>query len=128
MVVARNTLWLLMSNHHGDDYKLAFIDASEDQLNVLDGKYYSLRNEDGHILARNYSTLFEIDPATKTITRFNLDEENLLARSRRDSAVIFLGSSYIYKDGCEIVERGRFDLSKGWSGTHLSTLDSLYQY
>jgi hypothetical protein len=127
MVVAKNSLWLLMSNRHGDSYKLAYIETGNDRLNVLDGKYYSLRSEEGHLLARNYSTLFEIDPVAKTITRYNPDEAHLLARSKRDSAILFLGSSYVYKDGCEIVEHGRFDLSKGWSGTHVSIRNILLQ-
>ena len=123
MVAAKNGVWMLLGSHHGSDYQLAFVEAGSDRLNVLDGKYYSLRNEDGRLLARNYSTLFEIDPAARTITRFSVDEEHLLERARRASAILFLGSSYVYKDGCEIVEHGRFDLSKGWSGTHVSILD-----
>lgn len=126
MVAGGNRLWMLLGNPDGHDYRLAFIDESGGaNLNMLEGRYYTLQKDGAALLARTYSTLFRIAPGALTITRINLDEQRLLAQTARNSMVSFVGSSYVYKDGCEIVERGRFDLSKGWRGTNMAVLDGM---
>ncbi len=114
MSAVGRSLWLLLSKQHGADYKLGILNAGQSGLNILPGKYHSLQGGGDRLLARHYSTLFEIYPGSNTMTQIDLDEKDLLAQSARNSQVLFVGLSYNYKDGCEIVERGRFDISKGW--------------
>jgi len=114
MSAAGDSLWLLLGKQYGADYKLAFLQAGKAGLNILPGKYHSLQSSGSRLLARHYSTLFEVHPDSNTMTQIDLDEKNLLTQAARNSQILFVGLSYNYKDGCEIVERGRFDISKGW--------------
>ncbi|HEY6094570.1 MAG TPA: hypothetical protein VIU93_06415 [Gallionellaceae bacterium] len=126
MTSAGNKLWLLLGKRNGGDYRLAFVAPHEERLNVLEGKYFALQQDRGALLARSYATLFRINPETLNVVRIDLDDQYLLSQTLRNSRVSFIGSSYVYKDGCEIVEHGRFDLSKGWHGpTGMAILDDL---
>jgi hypothetical protein len=112
--VAGQKVWMLLSSHHGDHYKLAFADKALNQISVISGKYFSLSELDGQLTASAYSTLYRIDPIHQTMTTLKPTEAGLLARANHNDSVLFLGSSYTYKDGCEIVEHGKIDISKGW--------------
>lgn len=114
LTVSGQQLWLLLSDKHGDYYKLAFVDKGLNQASVLQGKYFSLSEKDGLLAASAYSTSFRIDPGAMTITRIQPAEAGLLARAARKDSVLYAGSSYGYKDGCEVVEHGQIDISKGW--------------
>lgn len=114
VIANQKTLWLLLSGNHGDHYKLAFVDKDLNRVDVITGKYFSLSEKDGQLMASTYSTLFRIDPSGKTITKLNLTEAGMLARAARNESVLFIGSSYAYRDNCEIVEHAQIDISKGW--------------
>lgn len=113
--IANRTVWMLLSNRHGEDYKLGFLDTASQQLQIFSGKYFSLREEaNDQLMASTYSTTFRIDPVRRTLTKLPLAESAMLADAIRNAAVLFVGASYGYKDNCEIVERGKLDISKGW--------------
>lgn len=114
IIVADQTLWVLLSDKHGDYYKLASVDTDRDRIGVIAGKYFTLGEKDGQITASTYTTYYRIDPRGKTVTRLRLTGAGLLPRAADRKSVLFVGSSYGYKDGCEIVEHGRIDISKGW--------------
>lgn len=114
MIYKSPTLWLLASNNNGDSYALAFVEAPDYRLNVVTGKYFSLLQKDNLLWAANHSTMLTIDPMKNSASQISMTEPGLLSRSARAKSVLFVGSSYGYKDNCEIVERGRLDLSKGW--------------
>jgi hypothetical protein len=108
------TLWVLLGNQHGEYYKLAYVDKDADKANVITGKYFSLSKQDGQLMASAYATSYRIDPAGKTITKLDLSIPGTLERAENRESVLFIGSSYAYKDNCEIVEHGAIDISKGW--------------
>lgn len=114
MIIASSTLWVLLSDKHGDHYKVAYVDQDRKQVSVITGKYFSLGEDNGQITASAYDTVFHIDPVARTIARLKISETGLLARAARRESVLFAGSSYGYKDNCEIVEHGQVDISKGW--------------
>jgi len=72
LVAAGQTVWA--------DYKLAFLQAGKAGLNILPGKYHSLQSSGSRLLARHYSTLFEVHPDSNTMTQIDLDEKNLLTK------------------------------------------------
>lgn len=114
LILINQSLWMLLSDSRGEHYKISFIDKELQHINRLNGKYYSLVEKDGQLLASAYSTFFRIDPVARTLTRVELKEAGLLSRAASKSSVLFIGTSYAYRDNCEIVERGRVDISKGW--------------
>lgn len=114
MIYKNAALWLLASNNHGDSYTLAFVEATTNQLNMVMGKYFSLQQKDNLLWAANHSTMLAIDPVKNFSAQVHTIDPGLLSRSAQKKSVLFAGYSYGYKDSCEIVERGRLDLSKGW--------------
>ncbi len=115
MVVAGQSVWLLMAGKHGDHYQLAYVGERPDQLAIMPGKYYGLAEKDGQLMASAYAALFRIDPANKTVVAIRPGEVGLLANAIRNESVLYAGLSYSYKDGCEIVEHAQLDISKGWT-------------
>jgi hypothetical protein len=115
LVAAGQTVWMLLSEKHGDYYKLAFVDERQERLGMMQGKYFSLSEKEGQLTASAYAMLFRIDPANKTATPVKPVEAGLLAHSARNESVLYAGLSYGYKDGCEVVEHGQPDISKGWT-------------
>lgn len=115
LAVAGQTAWLLLSDRHGDYYKLAFIDERRDRLGIMPGKYFLLAEQNGRLTAGAYAMAFRIDPENKTLTPVKTSEAGLLAQAVRTTSVLYAGSSYDVRDGCEVVEHGQPDISKGWT-------------
>lgn len=115
MAVAGRTVWLLMGGKHGDYYQLAYVGERPDQLGVMPGKYFGLADKDGQLTASAYATTFRIDTVNKTIVAIRPGEAGLLTNAIRNESVLYVGLSYSYKDGCEIVEHAQLDISKGWA-------------
>lgn len=114
MLAVRDTLWLLASRENGDHYELAYVARRGDTLQRLAGKYFSLREERGKLLATTHSLLFAIDPVTLAVSTARLDPARTLAQFTQNGSVLFVGSSYGVKDNCEVVEHRRVDISRGW--------------
>lgn len=114
IVNMKQNLWMLLSNKQGEFYKLAYLDKGGDTLDVITGKYFSLSDSGGQLMASAYATSFKIDPVQHTMTRLGLVIPGTLERAAKQDSVLFIGASYAYKDNCEIVEHGVIDISKGW--------------
>ena len=105
-----DALWLLLSADHGDAYRVAYVARGADQLDVVAGRYFSLREDGERLVAATHTALLIIDPRTKSAVAQALDPDALMA-----AGVTFRGSSYSVKDPSEIVEQRPLDLSRGWS-------------
>jgi hypothetical protein len=104
-------LWLLLSVEHGDGYRVAYV-AGKDRLNVLSGRYFSLRKQGERLVAAEHSKRLVIDPVTRNAS---MDDAATAAKVGRPGEVVFLGSSYSVKDPSEVVQRRPLDLSRGWA-------------
>lgn len=109
-----DTLWLLLSTDHGDAYRVAYLTGDRGRLDLVAGRYFSLREDGGRLLAGAHAKVLVIDPRSKTAAARALDPaETPVGVST--AGVTFRGSSYTVKDPSEIVEQRPLDLSRGWS-------------
>jgi hypothetical protein len=108
-----DAVWLLLSSDHGNAYRVAYLAGDRRQLDLVSGRYFSLR-EDGRLLAGTHTKVLVIDPRSKTAASHAVDPgETPVGLS--SAGVTFRGSSYSVKDPSEIVEQRPIDLSRGWS-------------
>jgi hypothetical protein len=115
MAVAGNSLWLLMAGRHGDYYLLGSLAGDHHRLDLFPGRYYTLSSRHRQVVASAYSMTYTIDPAANTVTPAKLTATDALLRAARNTAVLYAGSSYDVRDGCEVVEHAQLDISKGWT-------------
>jgi hypothetical protein len=114
IALSGQSLWLLLEDRHGDHYTLAVAGAQPDKLGIFPGKYYSLSERDGRLTVGAYGMSYRIDPLAYTLAPVKAQESGALAQAMRKTSLLYAGFSYDYKDGCEVVEHGQPDLSKGW--------------
>jgi hypothetical protein len=119
MIGIEDTLWLLLSTDHGDAYRVAYVTNDHDQLDVVAGRYFSLREDSGRLVAGAHARLLTIDPRARNAVAHTLDATDMPGGLVVTGGVMFLGSSYGVKDPSEIVERRPLDLSRGWSEPEL---------
>jgi hypothetical protein len=113
-----DTLWLLVSSDGGEAYRVAYVTGDRTQLDVVAGRYFSLRQDGGGLVADAQTKALLIDPRNRTGELQTLDAKT--ARGRVSTAgVTFRGSSYSVKDPSEIVEQRPLDISRGWSDPEL---------
>ena len=109
-----DTVWLLLSTDHGDGYRVAYLIGDRGQLDLVAGRYFSLREDGDRLLAGAHAKVLVIDPRSKTAAARAVDPgETPVGLS--SAGVTFRGSSYSVKDPSEIVEQRPLDLSRGWS-------------
>ena len=109
-----DTVWLLLSSDHGGAYRVAYLAGDRGQLELVAGRYFSLREDGGRLLAGTQTKVLVIDPRSKTAASRAVDPgETPVGLST--AGVTFRGSSYSVKDPSEIVEQRPLDLSRGWS-------------
>ena len=108
-----DTVWLLLSSDHGNAYRVAYL-AGDRELDLVAGRYFSLREDGGRLLAGTHTKVLVIDPRSKTAASRAVDPGETPA-GLSTAGVTFRGSSYSVKDPSEIVEQRPLDLSRGWS-------------
>lgn len=114
LLAVNQAVWMLSSRENGEYYELAFMTPQGERLQRVSGKFYSLREQQGRLLATTHRTLHVFDPLAGTVAVFGVDATRALHRSLGSGQVLFAGSSYGMKDNCEVVEHRRVDISKGW--------------